>query len=59
MVHGRIMSVDEVVAKIDAIDQEAVLKVAKRLFSSQPTLAAIGPLAKVASYEAVRSGLVL
>ena len=57
MVHGRIQSVEEVVAKIDAVDQQAVLRVANRLFRSTPSVAAIGPLAKVASYGAVAEAL--
>jgi predicted Zn-dependent peptidase len=59
MVHGRILTVDEVVAKIDAVDQEAVVRVANRLFRSTPTVAAIGPLAKVASFDDIRSRLSL
>ena len=59
MVHGRILSVDEVVAKIDAVDQDAVVRVANRLFRTTPTVAAIGPLAKVAGYDEIRSRLSL
>jgi predicted Zn-dependent peptidase len=57
MVHGRIQSVEEVVAKLDAVDQEAVLRVANRLFRTSPTMAAIGPLGKVASYDQIREKL--
>jgi predicted Zn-dependent peptidase len=59
MVHGRILSVEELVAQIDAVDEAAVLKVANRLFSTAPTFAAIGPLAKVAGYDQIRESLVL
>jgi predicted Zn-dependent peptidase len=59
MVHGRILSIEELVAQIDAVDEAAVLKVANRLFSSAPTFAAIGPLAKVAGYDQIRESLVL
>jgi len=59
MVHGRIQSVEEVVAKIDAVDQEAVLRVANRLFRTAPTVAAIGPLAKVANYADIVTDLAL
>ena len=59
MVHGRIQSVEELVAKIDAVDQEAVVKLANRLFRTIPTVAAIGPLSKVASYDDIRASLVL
>jgi predicted Zn-dependent peptidase len=59
MVHGRIQSVEEVVAKIDAVDQDAVLRVANRLFRTAPSVAAIGPLDKVASYQDIRERLSL
>jgi predicted Zn-dependent peptidase len=59
MVHGRIQTVEEVVAKIDAVDQDAVTRVANRLFKTAPTFAAIGPLAKVASYQDIRERLTL
>lgn len=59
MVHGRIMSIEEVVAKIEAVDEDAVVKVANRLFSSAPTFAAIGPLSNVADYDSVRGALIL
>jgi predicted Zn-dependent peptidase len=59
MVHGRILPIEELVAQIDAVDEAAVIKVANRLFSSAPTFAAIGPLAKVAGYDAIREALVL
>jgi predicted Zn-dependent peptidase len=59
MVHGRILTVEELVAQIDAVDEEAVLKVANRLFSTAPTFAAIGPLGKVTGYNRIRESLVL
>lgn len=59
MVHGRIQSIEELVAKIDAVDEESVVKVANRLFRSTPTIAAIGPLAHIAPYDDIRSRLVL
>ena len=59
MVHGRILTVEEVVTQIDAVDEAAVLKVANRMFSTAPTFAAIGPLAKVAGYDQIRENLVL
>ena len=59
MVHGRILTVEEVVAQIDAVDEAAVVRVANRLFRTTPTFAAIGPLAKVAGYDAIRESLAL
>jgi predicted Zn-dependent peptidase len=51
MVHGRILSIEELVSKIEAVDEAAVVRVANRLFSTRPTFAAIGPLANVTSYD--------
>jgi len=59
MVHNRILTVEEVVAQIEAVDAEAVVKVANRLFRTVPTFAAIGPLGKVTGYNAIRESLAL
>jgi predicted Zn-dependent peptidase len=57
LVYGRPLSVEEVVAKVEAVDRDSVIKAARRLFSTTPTFAAIGPLAKVESYDAIRARL--
>jgi len=59
MVHGRILSIEEVVAKIEAVDEAAVVKVANRLFTTPPTFAAIGPLEHVADYASIRESLLV
>ncbi|MCR6633184.1 MAG: insulinase family protein [Magnetospirillum sp.] len=51
LVYGRPVPTAEVVAKVEAVDNAEIMRVAKRLFSTAPTVAAIGPLAKVESYE--------
>lgn len=53
MVFGRPIPVAETVAKIDAVNAEATLQVAKRLFSGPPTLAAIGPIGGLPSASAM------
>jgi predicted Zn-dependent peptidase len=50
-VFGRPLSVEEVVAKIEAVDVEAVKKVAQRIVSSTPTLTALGPVSNLETYE--------
>ncbi len=55
--HGRLVPVEEMVAKVEAIDAEAVVAVARRLFQGTPTFAAIGPLDKVEDYESVKRRL--
>jgi len=47
----------EVIEKIDAVDVAAVNRVATRIFASTPTVAAIGPTARLASYDAIREQL--
>ena len=57
LAHGRTIPVEELVAKVDAVDVDAVLKAANRLFRRTPTFAAIGPLDNVAAYSSVRGWL--
>jgi predicted Zn-dependent peptidase len=53
LVYGRVMPVDEIVAKVDAVDADAVRRVARRLLKSKPTLAALGPLSRLEPYDAI------
>ena len=55
--YGRLVSAEEMVAKVDAVDAEAVVKVARRLFTGHPTFAAIGPLDQVETFDAVKARL--
>ena len=43
MVHGRVLGLDELVARIAAVDEAAVSGLAETLLAAPPTLAAIGP----------------
>ena len=51
------VSVEELVDKVEAVDVEAVVKTAKRLFTGLPTFAAIGPLGQVESFDQIRTRL--
>jgi predicted Zn-dependent peptidase len=57
LVYGKVMTVDEIVAKVDAVDADSVRRVARRLLEAKPTLTAIGPLSKLESYESIRGRL--
>ena len=57
IVFKRPLPIDEIIAKIDAVDPPAVLAAARRLFSGKPALAALGPLSKVESLEEVAARL--
>jgi hypothetical protein len=49
---------EEIIAKVDAVDQAAIRRVGRRLLTGAgPTLAAIGPLASLPSLDAVRARL--
>ncbi|MDH5410135.1 MAG: insulinase family protein [Alphaproteobacteria bacterium] len=51
LVFGRPLPIDEIVARIDAVDIEAVRHVANRIFKGRPSLAAIGPLGRMMPYD--------
>ena len=53
-VHGRVIPVAEMVAKIEAVDATQVVRAAARCFVSVPTIAALGPISKVADYTTIR-----
>jgi predicted Zn-dependent peptidase len=58
-IHGRPVPVAEVVDKVLAVTAEDVARVARRLFATVPTVAAIGPLGHLESYDSIRSRLAL
>ena len=51
MLFDRPLDVAELVEKIDAVDDAAVKAVAERLFKGTPTLATIGPIGNVESFD--------
>ncbi|WP_343560272.1 M16 family metallopeptidase [Kiloniella sp. b19] len=53
LVFGRQITTEEIVAEIEAVDLEKTRETARRLLSSAPTIAAIGPLSQLESYDAV------
>ncbi len=57
LVYGRVVGVDEIVARVEAIDAAAVRAVCRETLSGPPTLAAIGPLSRLEPYERVRERL--
>jgi len=51
---GRLLSTEELIARIDAVDTKAVSRVAANvLANSKLTLAAMGPVGKLGSYDRV------
>ena len=51
LVFGRPLDPAELVRHIDAVDEDAVSRVARRLTSAAPTLAALGPIGKIEDYQ--------
>ncbi len=51
LVFGRPLDPAELVRHIDAVDEDAVIRVARRLTSAAPTLAALGPIGRIADYQ--------
>jgi predicted Zn-dependent peptidase len=52
---GRPLTLDEVMDKINAVDEAAVERVAKRIFKGKPTVAALGPIGKLGSFDGVKA----
>ena len=51
MVFGRPLPIEEIIAKIEAVDSARVKAVARRLTGSKPTLAALGPIGGMDEFE--------
>ncbi len=51
LVFGRPLDPAELVRHIDAVDEDAVIRAAKRLTSEAPTLAALGPIGRIEDYQ--------
>lgn len=52
-IHGRHVPIEEIRAKVDAVTPQDVMALAARMFAAKPSLAALGPLGKVESYERI------
>lgn len=53
IVHGRVVPKEEIIADIASIATTDLDKVADRIFTSRPTLASLGPIKHVMSYDEV------
>lgn len=54
---GRALTTQELLARLDAVDVRAVLRVAKETFGTTPTIAAVGPVAGLEAYDKITSRL--
>jgi len=57
LIHGRPIPYAEIVARIEAVDQDAVRRVARRLLQGKLTLAALGPIEDLESLEKIAARL--
>ncbi|NKB56102.1 MAG: insulinase family protein [Alphaproteobacteria bacterium] len=57
LIFDRQIPVDEQIARIDAVDIDAVAAIADKIFSGRPTIAALGPLDRLANYDSIASAL--
>ncbi len=57
MVFGRPIPTDEVVQRIDAANRASVTDVAQRVFAGRPSIAAIGPVSALCSYDTLSTRL--
>ena len=53
IVHGRVVPKEEIIADIASITTADLDKVADRIFTTRPTLASLGPIKHVMSYDEV------
>ena len=53
LMFGRPLAVDEIVEKVEAVDEEAVSRVARRMIRTGLTVAATGPLKQMEDYEGI------
>jgi predicted Zn-dependent peptidase len=57
LVHGRPLTSEEIMRRIEAVDADQLGRVARRLMAGRPTLAALGPLGRLARLESVAGRL--
>ena len=53
LIYGRPLAVDEIVGRIEAVDIAGVRRMADRLAAGRPTLASLGPVGRVESFDRV------
>jgi predicted Zn-dependent peptidase len=57
LVFGRPIPTSETIEKLEAVDKTAIARVAARLTASRPTIAALGPIGRLESYDSVTARL--
>ena len=57
LIFDRQIPIEEQIEKIEAVDIDAVAAVAARIFAGRPTIAAMGPLDRLADYDTIAAAL--
>jgi predicted Zn-dependent peptidase len=57
LLHKKIRTPDDIIAAIDMVDLPTLQRLCQKIFSSSPTLAALGPLDTLANFESVKKRL--
>jgi len=57
MTHNDVFDLENLLSKINAVTVEDIQLIAMKIFSSKPTIAAIGPLTQMESYDKISSRL--
>jgi predicted Zn-dependent peptidase len=57
LVYGELLDVPDIVAKIEAVDGPAVIRVAQRLLASRPTFVALGPIGRIEHFDRITTRL--
>lgn len=55
LVYGRALETAEIIEKVEAIDAQSISAAAGRVFSTKPTVAAVGQIGRVAGYNEIES----
>lgn len=57
LIHQRIIPTDEIIANVEAVTKEDIMKAARMLFLSSPTYTLLGDLKKYPTYEELKQNL--
>ena len=57
LVHGELLDPAKIVARVEAVDEAALKRVARRILSAEPTFTALGPIGRIEDFERIRARL--
>jgi len=58
LLHGKIRTPDDIISAINAVDLPTLQHLCQKIFSSNPTLAALGPLDTLENFDSVKKRLI-